>query len=468
MKMKTLTTIICFLAVSAIASGQPLYPRCLIHSKDVSLAGDGMQSMKPTYLPNVSEAGNWRSNWFLELKGGASAFLGTPIGCGDVFDRMTPAMQVGIGKWFIPEIGCRIEYQGFQFKNAQIATMNYHLIHADFLCNLTSRFQRNEMGISRWDLIPFFGFGLARNADWVSACGFRDCQQSGTFAFSYGIQARYRLNKRFHLQTELSGMTTSKNFDAVGVSHKFQDHLMTLTAGISVSLGRVGYRRVLDPKPYIIQNTLLRSEVEGLSTRNRELTRHIQEKDRVVNEYQKILELEGLLDRYKDQLYEVKKEDEKSPRPRNDYSGLNHLKERIGQKDWNGMYDENLLGEGKNGNPYLNAISDCQEAIGIPIYFFFRIGSDELTDVCQLLHIEEIARIAKKYNLNVKIIGAADSATGSVSLNETLSIQRAEYIKRLLTDREVEETHIHIFHEGGINTFQPIPANRNTCITLSL
>ncbi len=30
----------------------------------------------PTYLKNVSEAANWGRNWFIEAKGGASAFLG--------------------------------------------------------------------------------------------------------------------------------------------------------------------------------------------------------------------------------------------------------------------------------------------------------------------------------------------------------------------------------------------------------
>lgn len=31
--------------------------------------------MNPTYLKNVSEAANWGRNWFIEIKGGASAFL---------------------------------------------------------------------------------------------------------------------------------------------------------------------------------------------------------------------------------------------------------------------------------------------------------------------------------------------------------------------------------------------------------
>ena len=84
-----------------------------------------LQSLQPTYLTNITESSNFGSNWFLELKGGMSAFLGSPIGCGDMFDRMKPVIQVGLGKWFTPSVGGRIGFQGLQFKNANFVTMNY-------------------------------------------------------------------------------------------------------------------------------------------------------------------------------------------------------------------------------------------------------------------------------------------------------------------------------------------------------
>lgn len=63
-----------------------------------------LQSLQPAYLTNITESSNFGSNWFLELKGGMSAFLGSPIGCGDMFDRMKPVIQVGLGKWFTPSV----------------------------------------------------------------------------------------------------------------------------------------------------------------------------------------------------------------------------------------------------------------------------------------------------------------------------------------------------------------------------
>lgn len=73
-----------------------------------------------TYLKNVCEGGHWDRNWFIEMKGGASAFLGSPFGQGNIFDHTMPVLQVGVGKWLTPGTGGRIVYQGLQFKNANL------------------------------------------------------------------------------------------------------------------------------------------------------------------------------------------------------------------------------------------------------------------------------------------------------------------------------------------------------------
>lgn len=38
-----------------------------------------LMPVNPTYLKHVSEAANWGRNWFIEAKGGASAFLGRSL-----------------------------------------------------------------------------------------------------------------------------------------------------------------------------------------------------------------------------------------------------------------------------------------------------------------------------------------------------------------------------------------------------
>ena len=485
MKKKIVIMSMLCLALTASASGQSnevdsSYMEPVVTS-DVML-----QSLQPTYLRNVSEGSGWDRNWFLEVKGGTSAFLGSPVGCGDLFDRLTPAVQVGIGKWFTPAVGGRIEFQGCQFKNAEFATMKYQFIHADFMYNLTAFIRQNELGLSRWDVIPFLGIGMVHNSDWSSG------NRSGTnhpFAFAYGLEARYRITNRLHLLAELSGMTTMKNFDAIGSSSRFGDNMLTLSAGLSVTIGKVGHKRIIDAKPYMSQNEWLLDYANGLSSRNRYLTKRVHEEEQCMAEYRKILEIEGLLDLYKDRLTDKGHTKIKSLYPKNDYSGLNSLRARLANRGWdgnpntmpramqkrNGMEDTEDIysldslfnNSGVTDNAYLSAMLNGQEYIGAPIYFFFHLGTDVLTEKNQVMNLDEIARVANKHGLQVKVIGAADSATGTESINDNLSRQRAEYIRRLLLDRGVDDSRVYTIYAGGIDKYSPAEANRNTCVVLS-
>ena len=485
MKKKIVIMSMLCLALTAPASGQSnevdsSYMEPVVTS-DVML-----QSLQPTYLRNVSEGSGWDRNWFLEVKGGTSAFLGSPVGCGDLFDRLTPALQVGVGKWFTPAVGGRIEFQGCQFKNAEFATMKYQFIHADFMYNLTAFIRQNELGLSRWDVIPFLGIGMVHNSDWSSG------NRSGTnhpFAFAYGLEARYRITNRLHLLAELSGMTTMKNFDAIGSSSRFGDNMFTLSAGLSVTIGKGGQKRIIDPKPYMSQNEWLLDYANGLSSRNRYLTKRVHEDEQCMAEYRKILEIEGLLDLYKDRLTDKGHTKIKSLYPKNDYSGLNSLRARLANRGWdgnpntmpramqkrNGMEDTDDIysldslfnNSGVTDNAYLSAMLNGQEYIGAPIYFFFHLGTDVLTEKNQVMNLDEIARVANKHGLQVKVIGAADSATGTEYINDNLSRQRAEYIRRLLLDRGVDDSRVYTIYAGGIDKYSPAEANRNTCVVLS-
>lgn len=459
--------------------------------KQVSVTSEYyLQTLKPTYLTNVSEAANWGNNWFIEVKGGASAFLGSPIGCGDVFDRLSPALQVGLGKWFTPAVGGRVAYQGMSFKNGEFKSMSYHFVHADFLYNLTSGINCNDLGLSRWDVIPYVGVGMIYNPDWYSTCAYPGgASGSHPFAFSYGLECRYRLTNRMQVVGELSGMTTAKNFDGIGASSKFGDNMLTLSAGLSFTLGKVGYRRIVDANPYIAQNDWLLLYADRLAARNNRLSHQHKEDERIKAEYRKILEIEGLLDLYKDRIGDYGDKKEHSLYPRNDYSGLNSLRARLGNKGWDGnpetmpkamkkrmgtvTDDDNndskdltsLAGSPYDG--YLSAMINGSEYIGAPIYFFFRLGTDELTEVSQLLNIDEIAHVAKEHHLKVRISGAADSATGNERINNSLSQKRADYIKTLMVQRGIEESLINTSYEGGIDDYSPVQANRQTCVTLS-
>lgn len=380
-----------------------------------------LMPVNPTYLKHVSEAANWGKNWFIEAKGGASAFLGTPIGCGDVFDRATPLLQIGVGKWFTPAIGGRIGFQGLSFKNAEFHTMKYQFVHADFLYNITSGIRQNESGIPLLDVIPFVGVGMIHNSDWINNC---TCQggSSGShpFAFTYGVEARYRISDRVHLVGEVSGMLTARNFDGIGTSTKFGDNMISVSAGLSFTIGKTGWKRVVDATPYIEQNLALQDYIAYMRDRNAHLEKRLAGND-----------------------------DGKTVYPKNSYSGLNSLRARLSM----------------NGDS-LSSSDHLKVSIGVPVYFFFKLNTDKLVDKSQLVNLDDIAKMAKQENLKIKISGAADSATGTQSGNQDLGKRRAKFIAKALIKRGVDKSQIKAYNLGGIDKYAANEANRFTTVVL--
>ena len=112
------------------------------------------------------------------------------------------------------------------------------------------------------------------------------------------------------------------------------------------------------------------------------------------------------------------------------------------------------------GKEYLKLLFSGKECIGSPIMFFFMVDTDQLTDPSQLANADELARICKKYNLRLRVIGTADSATGDAIRNQNLSICRADYISEELVKRGVSQNRITKVCKGGVNDYQPIQVNR--------
>lgn len=416
--------------------------------------------INPFYLNNVTVYSGWKDNWFVNLSGGINTFLGTPIGCEDLFGRIQPAITISLGKWITPAIGGRISYQGFQFRNSMLENREYQHIHADFLWNVASHCY-NARDQPRWDIVPYAGLGIIHNKD----------VGNHPFAFSYGVMGRYRLSHRTHLTMELGGTTTFRDFDGYGASNKLGDNLMSLTAGLSFTMGKAGWKRVVDAKPYMEQNKWLFDYVSSLSDENRLLTNQHKDDTQAIVELKKILEIEGLLELHKGKLiFPVNNNlSQKELFPKNDYSGLNSLRSRLLNCQWKDDYKErpndSILMDNSR-EMYLSEVSNKRNYIGPPIYFFFQLGTNHLTDISQLVNLDEIARVARKYGLVIRISGAADSATGTTDINHSLGSSRSDYISAQLIQRGVEEGRITKENVGGINSYSPVEANRNTKIVL--
>lgn len=217
---------------------------CLVLS---GINEDMLRQIEPTYLKEVAVPSAWSSNWFVGVSGGTSAFVGKPFGAGNLFDRMKPSLAIEAGKWFTPEIGGRLSFQGFQFKDASMSVRDYKMVHADFLWNMSSNFATKHATTQRWGIIPYAGCGIIHNED----------NGKSPFVINYGMMAQYQLSRRLSVNMELGGATTFRNFDGKGTSNKFGDNMFTLSAGLTFNIGTVGWKKVVDAAPYINQNKWL-------------------------------------------------------------------------------------------------------------------------------------------------------------------------------------------------------------------
>ena len=124
---------------------------------------DMLRQIEPTYLKEVVALSTWGSNWFVGVSGGISSFVGKPFGTGNFFDRVKPSLAISVGKWFTPEIGGRLSFQGFQFKDADKSVRDYKMVHADFLWNMTSSIAKGHATTQRWGFFPYAGCGIIHN-----------------------------------------------------------------------------------------------------------------------------------------------------------------------------------------------------------------------------------------------------------------------------------------------------------------
>lgn len=397
---------------------------------------DALRPITPSYLKGALVSSPWTDNWFVQLSGGATAFIGKPLGCNDLFGRIKPAIGVAVGKWFTPSVGGRLDYGGMQFKDCNAFVQDYQYLRADFLYNVLGNVQSDSHELPRWSVIPFAGVGMLHNKE----------NAHKPFAISFGVQTEYRLSDRLSLVAEIGDMFTMQDFDGYGDSHKFGDHLLSIKAGLSVNIGRVGWRRAVDARPYIAQSDF-------------------------------ILERE----RQSDKHHNVSDSDDESKwqsdYPKNDYSGLSSLRARmrgrgdkVGQAVSADSIDYTDISDSTDAtvsdSAYIAKMHSGKRCIGAPVYFFFTLGTVNLTDASQKLNLDELARVAKRYGLVVMVTGAADSATGSNDINDALSELRADFIANELISRGVPEADIRRKSNGGIDDFAPDEVNRHTKVAL--
>ena len=64
------------------------------------------------------ETNSFWSNWFISVGAGGNVYFGDHDRQADFGKRIAPALDIAVGKWFIPEVGVRLMYSGLSAKGA--------------------------------------------------------------------------------------------------------------------------------------------------------------------------------------------------------------------------------------------------------------------------------------------------------------------------------------------------------------
>ena len=337
-------------------------------------------------------------NWFFSIGGGAEALFGDNDHVGKFRDRISPTLNVAVGKWFTPGLGLRLQYSGLQgrgfagsetadfVKSGKLANgyykqkFNYMNLHGDVMFNLNALFGGyNSHRV--YEIIPYIGAGWAHSYS---------KPHTNAATFNAGIINRFRLSNAVDLNLELSATGLEGKFDGEHGGKPDYDGILGATLGVTYYFPTRGFQR---PVPQIISELELRQMRDQM---NAMAAANMQLQQQLANAQQPVVE----------EAEEV-------------------------------------------------VVTDANIA---PRTVFFKIGSDKLSPQ-EEMNLSYLASKMKEFpNMTYTINGYADSATGTPSINQKLSMERAQAVKDLLVKKYgISADRLTVAAGGGVDKFgQPI------------
>lgn len=348
--------------------------------------------------------GFW-DNWFINFGGGGEMLLGNTDVHADLKDRISPTFNVGVGKWFTPGLGLRLQYSGFQGRGytanangdyvdgARLSDgyykqkFKYMNLHGDILFDVT-----NMLGGYKehrvYSLIPYLGFGFTHN--------YTDPKREA-LAANAGIINRFRLGSHWDANIELSIMGTENKFDGETGGKFGLDGNLYATVGFTYRFSKANF-----DKPQAARQIISEAELRNIRDKMNTLA--------VEN---------------------------------------NNLKTELARKPDEVVQTEVVVVE--------------QELA--PRSVFFTIGSAKVSPQ-ELVNLGFVAEQMKE-NKGTKFVvrGYADSATGTAAINKKLSLQRANsVIDALVTTYGIARDRFSVDAEGGVAVYDKPYLNRMVLI----
>lgn len=335
------------------------------------------------------ETNKFWSNWFISVGGGAQMLFGDHEKQMKFADRLSPALDVAIGKWFTPGIGIRFMYSGLSWKgvtqngaygNGKVydaskyleeQEANYFNLHGDVLFNLSNLFcGYNEKRI--WNVSPYVSLGWARMLD---------APKTNEITGSLGLINSFRLCSSLDLQIDVRGTVMNDRFDGE-TGGRSGESILSATVGLTYKFPKRGWNKVKTP----VYN------------------------DALWNEY------------------------------RGKMNNLNAENERL----------KALLAEA-NSKPAETKVE--KQIVVPDLIVTFRIGKSALTkeDRVNLGFLAKAIKEGDP-KATYTITGYADAGTGSKKINEHLSKARAAAVYSCLVNEfGVDKSQLRVRHEGGVD-----------------
>lgn len=340
-------------------------------------------------------------NIFFGVAGGVNLYMGEGDSKGAFGKRLAPAVELSLGKWITPSVGLRLQYTGIQAKGFSTVQTVYTNDVADKDGLFTKKFNMmNAHADVLWNLSNAIGgYNETRTWDFIPFAGFgvaRSAKNSNTnvqLSGNVGLLNKIRLGNVVDLTLEAKYMIVKPEFDKFVGNKKF-DGMASLTAGISIKFGPTrGFKRPITPDytPYTRRITTLESDLSQSQRLAAENKTKVDNLNR---------ELEAARNR-------------PAPAP------------------------ETVV---------------VKVSAPASMTIFFKIGSYAVSEK-DMVNLSNIADyINESPEKTFKVVGYADSSTGSVATNERLSRRRAQSVADALVEKfGVKRSQLTVDHKGGVS-----------------
>jgi len=335
-------------------------------------------------------------NWFISVGGGVQVLFGEHDSEASFGKRLAPAIDVSLGKWITPSIGLRAQYAGLKAKGVTINPTAKFITgpSSDLAGYFDEEFNFfNLHGDLLWNISNTIGgYRMDRTWDFIPFVG-----------VGYAKSWKEDINPEYKEAAASAGLLNNIRLsDAVKLNLELRI-LMVNQRFDGYSVGQ-GIEEIVSATIGLTYNFAKRG-FERYS-------------EPIVPDY-------------------------------TSYTGkISDLEKRIADSDAQARkLAADLAAEQARKPETIKSV----EYIGMPLALFFPIGQYRLTDK-DLINLSNFAEVVKKTGKTFKIMGSADKATGSKSLNQKLSQNRADAVYNALVNKfGVNGSQLQVIAKGEEN-----------------